>query len=435
MSLHLPAAAAHTFEYAAKFLVIVICQYFIVNSYSIAVYGQFSLIISCLAIGVSLVGLGQDPQLQNHILKTGGKDREIIVSITILRYLVLMLMVFIGFILLFVVNIDSFIKNYFIQIIFYLTFEIFLIGYRIYFVSLMKYLQVAFISIVQLVAVTTGFVLIISPESELSDFVWIFCLGRAVAAICFLLLYYKQTSFKINFITLSDLRWIKSGLPILISGITANLYFYQDQWMLGVFSGDDELGNYSLVSNFLIYFSILAVTFMNVQWSSILMKKFSCKTGLRAAFVGLYSNAFIFSIFLFASATVLSFVYFIILFEVENLIILLALLGSYLLFSSFSALENKILTLANKPSVIMWRVFFGLAINFGLNLILLPRFGGVGAAVATLLSETLAFMAVSVIPGGKVVMVCRALWARQFVKQYRIFIRKHGFKKDGNEIV
>jgi len=66
---------------------------------------------------------------------------------------------------------------------------------------------------------------------------------------------------------------------------------------------------------------------------------------------------------------------------------ILMVYSTVLIMVFFQSLNNKLLILHNLQHLIMYRVLASLLLNFVLNLYLIPKYGLIGAAYATVLSE------------------------------------------------
>ena len=224
-----------------------------------------------------------------------------------------------------------------------------------------------------------------------------------VLALVFVLRYFyplkkTEASNGFAFSRFFDLKFCKELLleawPFALSTVAIFLYNYFDQTMLGVMRGDKEVGLYSaafkVVFTFQVFGDVLAVAFFPQ-----LSKKY--KEGVKSLKEIFYHFQKImlvfvvpFTILLFVFALpILRFLYGSEYTAASNVFQVLVLSIAILLLS-FPFGET--LKAADRQKSYLWAIGSGAILNVVLNFIFIPRFGMMGAAINTLISEIYIFI-------------------------------------------
>ncbi|WKL45999.1 flippase [Flavobacterium pectinovorum] len=182
---------------------------------------------------------------------------------------------------------------------------------------------------------------------------------------------------------------LKQAWPLILSGIVIMMYMRLDQIMIGEMIGESGVGLYSVSTRFteLWYFipSIFATSFFPK-----LVEKFSsnrdnyysvCLKLLKLLFAISFSIAVFFSFF---SEFIISFLY-----GQEYVMSVFALQISIWtgIFVFWGVAAGNILVIENLNKHNLIKSLQGLVLNIILNLILIPKYGINGAAIATLISQ------------------------------------------------
>ncbi|AXO61384.1 flippase [Pseudomonas sp. phDV1] len=179
---------------------------------------------------------------------------------------------------------------------------------------------------------------------------------------------------------------LKDSWPLIFSAFSVGLAMRIDQIMISEFQGDYEVGIYSAGVRLAEGLAILAVVVSTSLYPMIIKRVYSksyndIKSLIRAGFYGL--------IFLAAIVAFLSSEIILLLFgmEYKESDVVLAILIFSIPFTYLNIITTKVLTAENKAADVMWRQFALLLINVSLNFIFIPKYGVIGAAIATLLSD------------------------------------------------
>lgn len=226
-------------------------------------------------------------------------------------------------------------------------------------------------------------------ECSLLSFV-ILALVECILGALGLILYYgiqnlKKWKFDVTYCTVL----LRQAWPLILSGIVIMMYMRLDQIMIGEIIGDRGVGLYSVSTRFteLWYFipSVFATSFFPK-----LIEKFNInKKDYYAVCLKLFKFLFIISFsiavfFTFFSNFIINFLY-----GKEYLMSVFALQISIwtgvFVFWGVAAGNMLVIESLNKHNLI--KSLQGLLLNVLLNLVLIPKYGINGAAIATLISQ------------------------------------------------
>ncbi len=181
---------------------------------------------------------------------------------------------------------------------------------------------------------------------------------------------------------------LRKSFWLLLSGIAAILYLKIDQLMIGSMLGNEQLGIYSVASRLSEVWYFLPATFATVLFPRLLSAIDSRRALVNSAlFVTLISGVGIAFIMIMIAHLLIP-----ILFGVEYsdaseiLIIQMLPLG----FMFMREIISKCLLMDKLYSYSLYSHGLGLVINIALNLLLIPWYGILGAAIATVISYTVA---------------------------------------------
>jgi PST family polysaccharide transporter len=237
-------------------------------------------------------------------------------------------------------------------------------------------------------------ILLIIQKSTILDIVWAM-VAESVMTSCALIYMFKLRIYDLGQLKVSLKKvfsLLKSGWPLILSGLTIMIYMRIDQIMLGKMIGDQAVGIFSAAARIseVWYFIPTAIT-ASVFPALIAGKKNSEKefyVRLQKLFdlMAVVSILVALPISLFAT----------------NIIGLL-FGGSYGesgivlaihiwtgLFVFFGVASNSWYLAENRQFLGLQRTALGAVVNIILNLILIPRHGAVGAAIATVISQAAA---------------------------------------------
>lgn len=192
---------------------------------------------------------------------------------------------------------------------------------------------------------------------------------------------------------------IKKASPFTLSLVFAGIYFYIDSVMLSLIKGDAAVGLYSAAYN--ITLAILVIPSMyTFAIYPILSRKYTAKESSKAnktirliyerSFKYLYMLGLPISIGLFVLARqIIVFIYGE---SYYGSVIALQILAWFVFMKFLSYLTGIVLSSIDMQYLRMYSQGFSAFVNLGANLILIPRYGIVGAGISTLFSEFILFV-------------------------------------------
>jgi O-antigen/teichoic acid export membrane protein len=183
---------------------------------------------------------------------------------------------------------------------------------------------------------------------------------------------------------------LSSSFPMMLAASVGLLYSLQDQFFIKYFLSDYDLGLYAVGIKMIVVLIVLPTLMSNVFYPS-LVSKFHQKN--KCAYIKQLES-------IYAVFFIIGFVVFILMFFAAEFIIVTmfseAFLSSVevmeiysllLMLTFFQSINNKVLILHNLESIIFKRALLALTINAVLNCLLIPRYGIIGAAYSTIISE------------------------------------------------
>lgn len=246
------------------------------------------------------------------------------------------------------------------------------------------------------VALTIGFALRyygINAEYELSFFAFINIIEYGVFFIISLINYRIDNEnivlLKLNYKV--SLYLSKQGFPLMLASITVILYLKIDQLIIAYLLDNESVGIYSPASRITEMFYALPVIISNVFFPKIIELKEKNKSILEIL-RKMYALVIVSTIFTafsisFFSESIIDFVFGI---EYKESIEILILYSWSLVFMGLLVSSSKYLIAINRSDIILKREIMGMVSNVALNFILIPLYGISGAAVATLISYSIA---------------------------------------------
>jgi len=357
-------------------------------------FGAWNYVLSLIALLVPLINLGLNNTLLTDLVKKENKE-EIIFTATILKVLSGSLACLLVIASAAIFSSDSLIKWLLIIISLQCVFQ-FSDIFDIYFQSkteskksvLAKSIAYVLINILKVFAILNGMSL------------YVFAVLTVFETVCALLIlsyFYFWTSN--NRISAMRFNWevgkdlLVRSIPLIVAEIMIVLYTRLDQVMLRNMVGDMELGKYSAVVRLseLWYFLGLAI---NVSFYPKLVK-LQETGGDKEFFNGLQKLLNLLSLIAIGIALVVTFS--------SNLITGLLYgskypdIGNILavhiwtgVFVFLGVAGGNYFLVNNLQKYFVYRTSIGLIINVALNFILIPRYGGLGAALATLVAQMFA---------------------------------------------
>jgi O-antigen/teichoic acid export membrane protein len=181
---------------------------------------------------------------------------------------------------------------------------------------------------------------------------------------------------------------LKECLPLVLSGIVFMVYLRVDQVMLGQLAGDKEVGIYSAAVRVAEIWYFIPTAIVSSVFPDIIHSKAASEEMFFAKLQRLY-NLLVFMGYAVAIPTTFLAGWLINLLFGSTYVAagpMLAVLVWAGVFANLGVARNAYLLASNRPRILLFAVFLGAISNVLLNLILIPGYGGLGAATASCIS-------------------------------------------------
>jgi len=237
-------------------------------------------------------------------------------------------------------------------------------------------------------------VFLIFTQATLIDFIWVIFAETVLMAFFLLILY----SFKVGQLKSWKLQYgrtkelLKDGWPLMLSGLAVMVYMRIDQIMLGQMMGDQAVGVYSAAVRISEVFYFIPVAIAASVFPSIIEAKKHSEALYYKRLQRLYDLMVIFTLSVAIPMTFFS-----------DVIIHLLFGSAYVgagpilsihiwagLFVSLGVISSRWIVIENLQMYALYRTGLGVLINISANVILIPKYGSLGAAIGTLISQVLA---------------------------------------------
>lgn len=240
-------------------------------------------------------------------------------------------------------------------------------------------------------------IVLILSQAPLVFFAWAALVEVAVVSVLLMIIYGRFGG------RLSLWRWkfqrgitlVKESWPLILSGIAAIVYMRVDQIMLGQMIGDEAVGVYSVAVRLSEVWYFVPFAIVASVYPSIIKAKERDESEYSKRWQALYDVAVLISLLVAVPASLLA----------EPVITLL--FGSAYassadvfavhiwtgLFVFLGVASAKWFVIENRQFLSFQRTLLGAVLNVMLNVYMIPKYGAVGAAYATLLAQaTAAFL-------------------------------------------
>jgi len=224
---------------------------------------------------------------------------------------------------------------------------------------------------------------------EFIYFVWAWVIESILKAVFLFHFYMKRETVSIwMFERKTAAKLLKESWPMMFSGIAAIVYLKIDVVMLGSMLEGKDVGLYSAAVRIseIFYFlpTIVSATLLPAIVRSSKLDELAFNQRIQALIDGLALYSIVAIVFLWFGAELLINTLFGI--QYSESAFILKIHAFALLFVATGTSRDKMLIAENRTIFIMVSTFIGAVINIALNLYLMPRYGGVGAAIATVIS-------------------------------------------------
>lgn len=230
-------------------------------------------------------------------------------------------------------------------------------------------------------------IFLILSKASLIAFAWAgfaeVVIGSAAITMAYRMRGHRVTNWRFRLERAKTL--FKDSWPLMMSGIAIMIYMRIDQIMLDLMAGDHEVGIYSAAVRLVEAWYFLPMVIVSSVFPSIVEAKSMNEELFYHRLQKLYNFMALMVYFIALPITFLSGWIIQTLFGLpySGAGPMLAVLIWSLMFTNLGVARSTFLTTMNWTKVHMVTVSLGCCINVLLNLLLIPRYGGMGAAVAS----------------------------------------------------
>lgn len=260
--------------------------------------------------------------------------------------------------------------------------------------------------------------------ASLLAFAWITFLEGLITAIS-LFVVYEWVGGSIKAWRFSSARaktLLKHGWPLILSGLAVMIYMRIDQIMLGQMLNDKAVGIYTAAIRISEVWYFIPMAIVGSVFPTLLEAKKTSEALYLEKFQKLYDILVILALVIAIPVTFLANQIVEALFGHEYLEAgtILAIHIWTALFVFLGVASGKWFLAENRQILAFQRVFLGMVVNIALNLLWIPQYGGIGAAVATLISQAVAALLIDVIHKETRVMFRMKLKACLLTRAFRV---------------
>lgn len=186
---------------------------------------------------------------------------------------------------------------------------------------------------------------------------------------------------------------IKEAWPFAITGISINLYLYIDSIILSLFQGQEAVGFYNAAYRFILVLLFIPIIFNNALFPLMSRYFISSKESLNFTFDKLFKIMILIGFPIAIGVVIIGNKLILLIYGAQYLGALIPmqiLIWSTLLIFARSPFE-RLLESSNKQLSVTKIFILGAIFNTILNIIFIPHFSYVGAAIITVLTDILVF--------------------------------------------
>ena len=355
-------------------------------------FGLYSYIFSIFIIFSIFLKLGIETVLIKNIIEDKKNSFNYLYSSLFLRISASSIFILISYLFLNEIEFkDSIYYLIFFTAIFFQSSEVF----DYYFQAFEKFKTISIIKIVQLLVSSLIKIYLIYSKASLFLFILSFSFDYLLLFLLYIITFgikFQFPSILFDRFFLDAKKIIKDSYPLMISALVVTIYMRIDQIMINYFQNTKDVGIYSAAVKIAESWYFIPMVISQFYYPKLIKNFNSSKEEFEQnlinqfRFMSILSLLSIFFFFIFSEKTI-----YLLFGEEYNLssepLIILVMSG---LFVSSGVISSKWFVIMGLQKYTMYRTFIGCLINILLNLILIPQFSYVGAAYATLISQSFA---------------------------------------------
>ncbi len=234
-------------------------------------------------------------------------------------------------------------------------------------------------------------IILILQRASLIAFAWVMLAETILVAIILLGFMNKfgPSLLKLRFNSKRAKLLLKDSWPLLISGVSVTIYMKIDQIMLGQMIGDESVGVYSAALRISEVWYFIPIVIVASVFPAILKAKKVSEEQYYKRLQKLYDLMVLISVGVAVPISFLSTPIITLLFgkAYHGAGTILAIHIWSMIFVSLGVASGKWFLAENRQMLSLQRAGIGVTVNIFLNFLLIPKFGGIGAAYSTLVAQ------------------------------------------------
>jgi O-antigen/teichoic acid export membrane protein len=238
-------------------------------------------------------------------------------------------------------------------------------------------------------------VILILYEAPLVAFAWVILFDSIILALGFIYFFHKNSSFNIKNLKLKKdiaISLLKDSWPLILSGVVISVYMKIDQVMIKEMMNNEAVGQYSAALRLSEVWYFIPMVIANSLFPAIINAKNQSEKLYYDRLQKLYDFMTWMAIFIALPMTFLSDWLINLLFGEEyhqaGNVLMIHIWASVFVFLGVAS--SKWFISENLQKYSFYRTLTGAIINILLNYIMIPLYGILGAAMATLISQSIA---------------------------------------------
>jgi O-antigen/teichoic acid export membrane protein len=355
-----------------------------------AQFGSLSYATAFVLLFSPIASLGLDGIVVRNIVRDPSRKDQILGTTFLMKGLSSLLTV--GFIMVtaFVIRPEDAVIHSLVAIAAMGTFFVAFDTIDLWFQSQVQSRYVVFAKSTAFLIVTLAKVLLILLNAPLIAFVWVGLAETAMASVLLVAIYSKLGHSLRSWNSNVRTAWVllRDSWPLMLSGILGLVYLRIDQIMLGAIMGDKEVGIYSVAVRLSEVWFFLPTAILSSVLPAIVEARDMGDNFFYERLQKLY-NLLAFLGYAVALPMTLASKWLVVhLFgpDYGKASLMVIVLVWSTLFINLGVARSSFLTSMNWTGVSLFQNIAGCAMNVALNLLLIPKYAGVGAAVASLVS-------------------------------------------------
>jgi O-antigen/teichoic acid export membrane protein len=361
-------------------------------------FGMLSFVLSIAGIIAPFATLGTESILFRELIKYKKNEKVLMHTARIIRIIISLIWCMTAFAIFYFYSNDSLSIELFSILLVSIVLQSFMI-YREYFTAFEKVKYITLSSIISLTFTNLYRLALIFLKAKLVWFAVAYVIEKLTNIIS-LKYFYKKISKKGQLLVNKTIakQIIKDSWPLMFTTFARTLYLQVDQILIKYYLGYEAVGLYATAVKLIMLFYVIPTIISNIIYPRVLQwYKNNSKTEFIHKMEFIYFINLLIALFIYLLVYIFG-EWFIINFFSEkfyNSIDVLMIYSLALILVFFNANNNKLLMMENLQKLMLKRTIIGLLINISLNIIFISRYGIIGAAYATVISEIFVLLSYS----------------------------------------